>query len=120
MFDKMENEDDCLNKVVFSDQDSFHMSGKSNRHNVRIWGKAIPHGVVEHVRDSSKLTSHLPVSLAFYSACSHTFFTPALHHICPCSACSHIFFTSSPSAQLFTFPFSASLLSVFSRRPDAQ
>jgi len=36
MFDKMENEDDCLNKIVFSDSATFYLSGKVSRQNVRI------------------------------------------------------------------------------------
>jgi hypothetical protein len=38
MFDITENEYDYLNKAVFSDEATFHLSGKINRHNVRIWG----------------------------------------------------------------------------------
>jgi translation initiation factor IF-1 len=38
MFDKTENEYDYLNKTVFSDEVTFHLSGKINRHNVRIQG----------------------------------------------------------------------------------
>jgi hypothetical protein len=38
MTDKMENEDDYLNTVLFSDEATFHLSGKVNRHNIRIWG----------------------------------------------------------------------------------
>jgi hypothetical protein len=36
MFEKMENEDDYLNKIVFSDEASFHLRGKVSRQNVRI------------------------------------------------------------------------------------
>jgi hypothetical protein len=55
MFDKTENEYDYLYKVVFSDEATFHLSGKINRHNVRIWGTENPHETVEHVLDSPKL-----------------------------------------------------------------
>jgi len=27
-FDKMENKDDCLNKIMLNDDDTFHLSGK--------------------------------------------------------------------------------------------
>jgi len=40
---------------MFSDEVTFHLSGKVNRHNVRIWGTENPHEIVEHVRDSPKL-----------------------------------------------------------------
>jgi hypothetical protein len=55
IFDKTENEYDYLNKIVFSNEATFHLSGKINRHNVRIWGTENPHETVEHVRDSPKL-----------------------------------------------------------------
>jgi len=48
MFDKMENEDDYLNKIVFNDEATFHLSGKVNHHSVRIWGAENPHEIVEH------------------------------------------------------------------------
>lgn len=38
MFDKMENEDDYVNISVSNDDVTFHLSGKVNRHIVRIWG----------------------------------------------------------------------------------
>ena len=50
MFDKMENEDDYLNKIVFSDKATFHLNGKVSRQNVRIWGTQNPHEIVEQAR----------------------------------------------------------------------
>jgi hypothetical protein len=47
-------EDRFANRIVFSDEATFHLSGKVNRHNVRIWGTANPHVIVEHLRDSQK------------------------------------------------------------------
>ena len=44
-----------LNKIVLSDQVTFHLSGKVKRHNIIIWGTENPHEVVEYVRDSPKL-----------------------------------------------------------------
>jgi hypothetical protein len=37
IFDKMENEDDYLNKTA-----TFHLCDKVNRHNVRIWSTENP------------------------------------------------------------------------------
>jgi hypothetical protein len=34
----MENDDD-LAKIIFSDEATFHLSGKVNRYNIRIWGE---------------------------------------------------------------------------------
>jgi hypothetical protein len=36
IFVKMENEDDYLSKIAFSDDASFHLSGKVSRQNVRV------------------------------------------------------------------------------------
>jgi len=55
MFDKMENEDDYLNKIVFTNEATFYLSGYVNHHNVRIWDTENPHEIVEHVRDAPKL-----------------------------------------------------------------
>jgi len=54
MFDKIENEDDYLNKIVFSNEATFHLSGKVNCHNVKIWGTENTHKIIEQVRDSPK------------------------------------------------------------------
>jgi hypothetical protein len=54
MCDKIENEDDYLNKIGFSNEATFHPSGKVNHHNVRIWATENPHKIIEHVWDSSK------------------------------------------------------------------
>ena len=35
----MENDDDLLAKIIFSDEKTFHLSGEVNRYNVRIWGE---------------------------------------------------------------------------------
>ncbi|GFO01108.1 hypothetical protein PoB_002761300 [Plakobranchus ocellatus] len=34
----MENYPDLLSKIIFSDEAPFHLSGKMNKHSVRIWG----------------------------------------------------------------------------------
>ncbi|PNF18501.1 hypothetical protein B7P43_G09037 [Cryptotermes secundus] len=41
-----------LPRVIFSDEATFRLSGKVNRHNVRIWGIQNPRVTLEHVRDS--------------------------------------------------------------------
>lgn len=35
-------EDGFLDRVVFSDESMFHLSGKVHRHNVHIWGTKNP------------------------------------------------------------------------------
>jgi hypothetical protein len=51
----MISDDRFLEKVLFSDEATFHVSGAVNRRNVRIWGSENPHAYVEHQRDSPKV-----------------------------------------------------------------
>ena len=44
----MSSDDHFLEKVQFSDEVTFHVSGAVNRRNVRIWGSENPHAYVEH------------------------------------------------------------------------
>jgi hypothetical protein len=44
-----------LPKICFSDEVTFHLSGKVNRRNISVWGSENPHAVVEHSRDSPKI-----------------------------------------------------------------
>ena len=53
-FQRIDDDNDYLKCVVFSDEASFHISGKINKHNVRIWGSQNPYEVVEKKRDSPK------------------------------------------------------------------
>jgi hypothetical protein len=39
---------------MFTNEATFHVSGKVYRHNVRIWGTENPHVVREHIRESPK------------------------------------------------------------------
>jgi hypothetical protein len=45
-----------LDKTVFSDEATFHLSRKVNLHNLFIWAIKNPRQVVEHVRDSPKVS----------------------------------------------------------------
>jgi hypothetical protein len=51
---RLKEEDGFPEKLVFSDEETFHISEKVNRHNVKIWGTEIPHAIFEHQRDSPK------------------------------------------------------------------
>jgi hypothetical protein len=59
---RIENDDDFLNRLTFRDESTFHVSGKVNRHNVRIWGTETPHVVTEHERDSPKVNVFCAIS----------------------------------------------------------
>jgi DNA-dependent RNA polymerase auxiliary subunit epsilon len=48
-------EDDFSERLILSDESTFHISGKVNKQNVRIWGTENPRATVEHVRDSPKV-----------------------------------------------------------------
>lgn len=52
---RIDDDPDFLKKVMFTDEACFHVSGKVNRHNVRIWGSENPHFSMEMVRDSPKV-----------------------------------------------------------------
>ena len=49
-------------KLVFSDEATFDICGKVNRHNVRIRGTENPHATIEYVRDSPKVNVFCVVS----------------------------------------------------------
>jgi hypothetical protein len=49
MLDSIDLDVDFLEKVMFTDEATFHVSGNVHRHNVRIWGTENPH-VVEYSR----------------------------------------------------------------------
>jgi hypothetical protein len=46
---------DISERLVFNDESTFHISGKINKRNVRIWGSENPGATVEHVRGSPKI-----------------------------------------------------------------
>ncbi|VVC38982.1 Hypothetical protein CINCED_3A007303 [Cinara cedri] len=52
-----------VSRIVFSDDATFHVSGKVNRHTVRIWALEQPHATVEHQRgDSPKINVFCAIS----------------------------------------------------------
>ena len=61
MQEKLE-EDEFNERLVFSDEDTFHTNGKVNRHNVRIWGEKNPHAIAaakaNHYRTEDSYPRH--------------------------------------------------------------
>ena len=55
MQEKLEN-DGFDDRLVFSDEATFHVNGEANKHNTLIWGTENPHEILEHQRDSPKVT----------------------------------------------------------------
>jgi hypothetical protein len=53
-----------LKRLIFSDEATFRLYGKVNRHNVRIWGTENSHATIEHIRDSPKLNVFCVMSKA--------------------------------------------------------
>lgn len=50
-----QNDPQLLLNLEFSNGSVFHLSGRVNRHNCRIWGKSNPAEILQHERDSPKL-----------------------------------------------------------------
>ena len=44
----LESNENFMSCIIFSDECVFHVSGKVNKHNVRIWGTERPHETREH------------------------------------------------------------------------
>jgi len=57
-----EEDDNFFNRLIFGDESTFHLSGKVNKNNVRIWGTEIPRELVQYVRDSPKVKVFCAVS----------------------------------------------------------
>ncbi|PNF29502.1 hypothetical protein B7P43_G04571 [Cryptotermes secundus] len=55
MLQRIDEDNDYLMPVCFSDGATFHTSGKVNSHNVRIWGLENPRVVLENERNSPKM-----------------------------------------------------------------
>ena len=47
MLQRIYEDEAFLKRVCFSDEATFHVSGKLNKHNVRIWGSENPHATRE-------------------------------------------------------------------------
>ena len=58
--------DGFADSLIFSDEATFHLSGKVNRYNVRIWGTENSRVVIENARDSPKVISHEKVYRSFF------------------------------------------------------
>jgi len=57
-------EDDTFSRrLIFSDEATFHLSGKGSRHNVGIWGLENPYEIVQHERHSPKINVFSAVSV---------------------------------------------------------
>ncbi|KAJ4433763.1 hypothetical protein ANN_16075 [Periplaneta americana] len=61
-FSILQHDEDFLDLVIFSDESTFHLNGCVNTHNVRIWGSANPHEMVQLQQDSPKLNSFCAIS----------------------------------------------------------
>jgi hypothetical protein len=58
----VEEDDDFFNRLIFDNESTFHLSGKVNKHNVRIWGIENPRELVQYTRDSPKVNVFCAVS----------------------------------------------------------
>lgn len=55
MIQRIDENPRYVDSLLFSDEATFHICGKVNRHNCRIWGSQNPYRVIEHERDSPKV-----------------------------------------------------------------
>ncbi|GBM22387.1 hypothetical protein AVEN_131502-1 [Araneus ventricosus] len=55
MLRRIDDDSEFLNRIMFSDEACFRLSGIINRHNVRIWGSETPHKYREVQRHSPKV-----------------------------------------------------------------
>ena len=55
MLHRISEDEAFLKRVCFSDEATFHVSGKLNKQNVRIWGSENPHATRELQRDTPKV-----------------------------------------------------------------
>jgi hypothetical protein len=61
-FQQRLEEDGFAEKLAFSDEATFHVCGKVDRHTIRIWGTENPHATMEHIRDLPKVNVFFAVS----------------------------------------------------------
>ena len=61
MQEKLE-EDEFTERLVFSNEATFHTNNKVNKDNVRIWGEENPHATIEHGMDSPKVNVFCAIS----------------------------------------------------------
>jgi hypothetical protein len=59
---QLKMEDDDFVERLISDEATFHISGKVNRHNVRTWRTEQPHAQTEYQCDSPKVNVFCAVS----------------------------------------------------------
>ena len=59
-------EDGFPKKLIFSDEATFHLHRKINRHDLRIWGTENQHAAIEHIRFFRKLNLFDAVSKKMY------------------------------------------------------
>ena len=63
MMQMMEDNENFSSLVIFSDEATFHLNGKVNRHNVRIWGTENPHEIILPWAPSKRSTDSLHIIL---------------------------------------------------------
>ena len=61
-FQQRLEEDGLVEKLVFSDDATFHVCVKVNHHNILIWGTENPRAMMEHISDSPKVNVFCAVS----------------------------------------------------------
>ena len=55
MLNKIDDDERFLQRVLFTDEATFHVNGCTNRHNCRIWGSQQPNEIIKYDRGSPKV-----------------------------------------------------------------
>ena len=84
---RIDDDNDYLKSVVFSDEATFHVFRKVNKHNIRIWGLKNSCEVVQKERDSPKINvwcglMHNPIIGPFIFA-ANIYLDMLKHYIVP-------------------------------------
>ena len=62
LLSRMETDEGLSERVIFSDEATFFLSRKVNRHNTQIWGSQNPHALIEMECDSPKVNVFCAIS----------------------------------------------------------
>ena len=58
----MDEDDEFLKRIIFSDEATFNINGLVNRHNCRIWGSSAPTETMQRVQGGPKVTVWIGIS----------------------------------------------------------
>lgn len=60
MLNRLDDDEHFLDNIVFSDEKTFHLSGKVNTHECTIWGSENPDEKLQHVEQEENVRLFFP------------------------------------------------------------